>query len=180
MRSTRIRAALLVLAASFACGCLLHGQQTVNNASIEGSIADATGAALAGARIVAHNQVTGIDTPIVASATGRFHLLYLAPGAYKITASADTFGSRTQPIELNAGETLRLSITLLPEATSASVTTQATFATAINTSTQIASTISPAETNQLPFVSRNFLDLALLAPGVSATNTAATQLFAET
>jgi len=180
MRSTRIRAALLVLAASFGCICLLHAQQTVNNASIEGSIADATGAALAGARIVAHNQVTGIDTPIVASATGRFRLPYLAPGAYKITASAATFGSRTQPIELNAGETLRLSIILLPEATSASVTTQATFATAINTSTQIASTISPAETNQLPFVSRNFLDLALLAPGVSATNTASTQLFAET
>lgn len=180
MRSTRIRAALLALVASVACCCLLHAQQTVNNASIEGSAIDPTGAALAGARIVAHNNTTGIDTAILASATGRFHLPYLAPGGYRITASAPTFASRTQPIELNAGEALRLSIMLLPEGASASVTTQATYATAINTSTEIASTISPAETDQLPFVSRNFLDLALLAPGVSSTNTAATQLFAET
>ena len=180
MQSARIRAALLAFAASFACGCPLHAQQTVNNASIEGSVADSTGAAVTGAHIVAHNDKTGIDTAIPASATGRFHLPYLVPGNYKIAVSAATFASRTQPLELSAGETVRLSITLLPEAASASVTTQATYATAINTSTQIASTISPAETEQLPFVSRNFLDLALLAPGVSATNTAATQLFAET
>ncbi len=180
MRSTGIRGALFGFAASFACGCMLHAQQTVNNASIEGFIADPTGAALAGARVVAHNAATGMDSAVLASGTGRFHLPYLAPGAYKITASAATFASRTQPIELNAGETLRLSITLPPEAASASVTTQASYATAINTSTQIASTISPTETSQLPYVSRNFLDLALLAPGVSATNTAATQLFAET
>jgi hypothetical protein len=180
MQSTRIRAALLAFAASFACSCLLHAQQTVNNASVEGFVADPTGAALAGARIVAHNAITGIDSAVLASGTGRFHLPYLAPGAYKITASAATFASRTQPIELNAGEVLRLSITLPPEAASISVTAQASYATAINTSTQIASTISPTETSQLPYVSRNFLDLALLAPGVSATNTAATQLFAET
>jgi hypothetical protein len=180
MRSTTIRVALLAFAASIASGHLLPAQQTVNNASIEGSVADSTGAALAGARIVAHNDTTGIDTGIFASATGRFHLPYLVPGNYRITVSAVTFASRTQPIELSAGETLRLSVTLLPEAASTSVTTQTTYATAINTSTQIASTITPAETDQLPFVSRNFLDLALLAPGVSETNTAATQLFAET
>src|SRR5579864_7422983 len=108
MRSTRTWAALFALVASLACGCLLHAQQTVNNASIEGSVADPTGAALAGAHIVARNDTTGIDTAILASATGRFRIPYLVPGDYKITVSALTFASRTQPIELNAGETLRL------------------------------------------------------------------------
>lgn len=180
MRSTRIRATLLAFAASFACGCLLLAQQTVNNASIEGSIVDSSGAAISGARIIAHDDTTGIETTLATTTTGRFRFPYLVPGNYKLTISAASFANHTQSIELNAGEAQRLSVTLLPEATSASVTTQATYATAINTSTQIASTISPAETAQLPFVSRNFLDLALLAPGVSATNTAATQLFAET
>ena len=46
--------------------------------------------------------------------------------------------------------------------------------------TQIATTISQNEVRDLLLNGRNFLDLALFAPGVSPTNTAANQLFAET
>ena len=45
---------------------------------------------------------------------------------------------------------------------------------------QIAGTISQAEVRNLPMNGRNFLDLALLVPGVSPTNVGSTQLFAET
>lgn len=45
---------------------------------------------------------------------------------------------------------------------------------------QIAGTIPQEEMRSLPMNGRNFLDLALLVPGVSPTNTASTQLFAET
>ena len=45
---------------------------------------------------------------------------------------------------------------------------------------QIAGTISQAEVRTLPMNGRNFLDLALLVPGVSPTNVGSTQLFAET
>ena len=46
--------------------------------------------------------------------------------------------------------------------------------------TQIAGTVSQTEIGALPLNGRNFLDLALLVPGVSPTNTASNQLFAET
>ena len=46
--------------------------------------------------------------------------------------------------------------------------------------TQIAGTIGQIEVNSLPLNGRSFLDLALLIPGVSPTNTASTQLFPET
>ena len=45
---------------------------------------------------------------------------------------------------------------------------------------QIAGTVSQSEVRNLPLNGRNFLDLALLVPGVSPTNIASTQLFAET
>ena len=45
---------------------------------------------------------------------------------------------------------------------------------------QIAGTVSEAEVRSLPLNGRNFLDLALLVPGVSPTNVASTQLFPET
>src|SRR6185295_1660598 len=46
--------------------------------------------------------------------------------------------------------------------------------------TQVTETIRPGEINELPLNGRNFLDLALLIPGVSATNTGSNQRFAET
>ena len=45
---------------------------------------------------------------------------------------------------------------------------------------QIAGTVSQTEVANLPLNGRNFLDLALLVPGVSPTNVGGTQLFAET
>ena len=45
---------------------------------------------------------------------------------------------------------------------------------------QIAGTVSQTEVRNLPLNGRNFLDLALLVPGVSPTNVGGTQLFAET
>src|SRR6185436_14743521 len=45
---------------------------------------------------------------------------------------------------------------------------------------QIAGTLQQQEIKNLPMNGRNFLDLALLVPGVSPTNIGSTQLFAET
>ena len=64
------------------------------------------------------------------------------------------------------------------EATAVDVTAQATVLEAVRS--QIAGTISQAEVRNLPMNGRNFLDLALLVPGVSPTNVGSTQLFAET
>jgi len=46
--------------------------------------------------------------------------------------------------------------------------------------TQVTETVRPAEINSLPLNGRNYLDLALLVPGVSPTNTGSNQRFAET
>src|SRR6202008_4000519 len=45
---------------------------------------------------------------------------------------------------------------------------------------QIAATVPETEVRSLPMNGRNFLELALLVPGVSPTNVASTQLFPET
>jgi outer membrane receptor protein involved in Fe transport len=173
------RLVLAAVLAGIALPLHLPAQQTVNNASLEGRLADPTGAVLVGARVLAHNEATGIDTRTGTGRDGLFRLPYLAPGSYKLTLSASSFADRTQTVELTPGANLHLNLVLRPPSASATVSTD-TISTAIDTSTQIAATILPAETEQLPYLSRNFLDLALLAPGVSATSTGSTQLFAET
>ena len=62
--------------------------------------------------------------------------------------------------------------------TSVTVTGEATVLEAARS--QIAGTVSEAEVRSLPMNGRNFLELALLVPGVSPTNIASTQLFPET
>ena len=73
---------------------------------------------------------------------------------------------------------LPLTLTVGGVDTSLTVTGQATVLEAARS--QIAGTIEQREVQNLPMNGRNFLDLALLIPGVSPTNTASTQLFAET
>ena len=62
--------------------------------------------------------------------------------------------------------------------TNVTVTADATVLEAARS--QIAATVSEAEVRSLPMNGRNFLELALLVPGVSPTNVASTQLFPET
>ena len=61
---------------------------------------------------------------------------------------------------------------------SVTVTGEATVLEAARS--QIAGTVPQSEVQSLPMNGRNFLDLALLIPGVSPTNVGSTQLFAET
>ena len=60
--------------------------------------------------------------------------------------------------------------------TNVTVTGEATVLEAARS--QIAGTVSQTEVENLPLNGRNFLDLALLVPGVSPTNVGSTQLFA--
>src|SRR6185436_12148776 len=82
---------------------------------------------------------------------------------------------------LTVGSAFELPIVLSvgPIESSVTVTTDAPVLEAARS--QVAGTISQTEVRNLPLNGRNFLDLALLIPGVSPTNVGGgTQLFAET
>src|SRR5204863_233180 len=73
-------------------------------------------------------------------------------------------------LTVSVGAAFDLPITLEPAAQKESVTVAAD-ATVIDTSrTQVASTVDQSEVRTLPLLGRNFLDIALLVPGVSRTN----------
>ena len=79
---------------------------------------------------------------------------------------------------MGAAFELPVSLTVGGVDTSVTVTGQATVLEAARS--QIAGTVSQAEVRNLPLNGRNFLELALLIPGVSPTNVGSTQLFPET
>ena len=165
--------------------CLLLGanafaQQTVNNASLSGRVTDPSGAVVLHAEVVARQTATGIVRTLATGGEGRFRFPYLPVGGYEVTVHQPGFAPATRKVELTVGADLDLPVTLALEGSQSTVTVDTASILLEANRSEVATTITPEEVQNLPLLGRNFLDLALLVPGVSPTNTASTQLFAET
>ena len=90
------------------------------------------------------------------------------------------FKEHARTLVLSAGSAFEVAIALEVAGLDTAVTVVADIETLETARSQIAGTIPQAEVQNVPMNGRNFLDLALLIPGVSPTNTNSTQLFAET
>ncbi len=90
------------------------------------------------------------------------------------------FQEATRDLALTAGAAFELPVTLTVSGVDAQVNVSGTAPVLDAARSQIAATVSEPEIRSLPMNGRNFLELALLVPGVSPTNVASTQLFPET
>ena len=154
-------------------------QETINNASLTGRVVDSSGAVVANATVTVRAVATDVATTASTDGAGRFHFAYLQVGQYEVVCHNVGFSDAKRSITLTIGAAFDLPITLTV-GTTQSVAVSAAAPVLETDRSQIADTISQNEVANLPFNGRNFLDLALLVPGVSPTNTAANQLFAET
>jgi hypothetical protein len=83
-------------------------------------------------------------------------------------------------LTVSIGQALDLPVKLEVAGVSAQVNIGSDVPIVETVRTQITETIRPNEINELPLNGRNYLDLALLIPGVAPTNTGSNQRFAET
>jgi len=101
-------------------------------------------------------------------------------GPYELRAKLQGFKDNARTLVLSASSAFDIPITLEVAGIETAVTVVADSQVLETARSQIAGTVPQAEVQNLPMNGRNFLDLALLVPGVSPTNTNSTQLFAET
>src|SRR5579883_1164033 len=158
----------------------LCAQETINNASLSGRVVDPAGAAVSHALVSARQLETNVASTTETDADGRFRFPYLRVGTYEVKVHDDGFVDSTRQVTLTIGSSFDLPFRLSIASANTAIVVEADGAPVEVTRTQIAGTITPTEIHSLPLNGRNFLDLALLLPGVSPTNTASTQLFAET
>jgi hypothetical protein len=175
VRSFRVLALVLLLAAGF-----IRAQETINFASLSGRIIDATGAVVEGAQVTVENTDTNVSNTAETGREGRFRFPYLQVGPYKITVSKQGFSLAARSATLTVGSAFDLTIPLEVGAEETTVQVSGESPILETDRSQIAGTISQTEVNSLPLNGRSFLDLTLLLPGVSSTNTSSTQLFSET
>ena len=177
--STGIRIVLLAVCAA-ASAQRASGQETINYASISGRVTDPSGGVVAGAQVIARQTDTNLIGETTSDGAGRFRFPYLKVGPYAITVRQAGFADATRQLTLTVGAAFEVPVSLTVGALATDVTVTAPAIVLEGARSQIAGTISQAEVRNLPLNGRNFLDLALLVPGVSPPNVGGTQLFAET
>ncbi len=176
----RLISTSLLLLFLFTSAPLLQGQQTINNASLSGRVTDPAGALVQHALVTAKQATTNIVRSTSTDTEGRFRFPYLPVGAYEIDIEQTGFAISTRSVTLTIGADLHLPIVLEVAGTQTSVSVSGVAPVLEMNRSEVTETISPEEIQNLSLLGRNFLDLALLVPGVSPTNTGSTQLFAET
>jgi hypothetical protein len=169
-------AALLV----FIFSGLGAAQQNVTSATLSGRIEDERGSVVSGVTVTATHLETNQQLTTTSDVEGRYRFPYLRTGAYDLKVEAQGFDPLTRQLTVLVGQALDMPIKLDVAGVSAQVNIGTDTPVVETVRTQITETIRPREIHELPLNGRNYLDLALLVPGVSPTNTGSNQRFAET
>jgi hypothetical protein len=171
---------MLALAFVLCGGWRAAAQQAVTSATLSGRVEDTNGAAVGGAAVTATSLDTNQKQTVTSDEEGRYRFAYLPVGAYRIMVESKGFATYTKHLTLTVGQALDLSVKLSVAGVAESVDVVTDVLAIEAARTQVAETIRPREVDDLPLNGRNYLDLALLVPGVSRTNVGSVQRFAET
>ncbi len=88
-----------------------------------GTISDPSGAVIAGATVKALNLATNVETPVETTSAGVYRMPYLAPGTYRLTASAPGFKTAVRDnVVLAVAQTLTVDFVMEVGAVSDQVT----------------------------------------------------------
>ena len=135
--------------------------------ALRGYVRSGGGAAVVDAQVVARHTATNQQRGTITSATGAYSLGGLRPGSYDISVRRIGFSPATRTVQVQVGQVLDVNFDVGQAATQlAGVEVVATTALAERKTSEVATNVTLAQINNLPSASRNFLDLAALAPGV--------------
>jgi len=139
--------------------------------SITGIVLDPDTKSIAGAEIIAVNDLTGVKYVTATNTDGIYSLPNLPPGPYRIQVSKVGFKAIIKPdIVLNVQDALSINFKLPIGASSVTVTVEG-GASSINTTDAAVSTVVDRQfAENLPLNGRSFQSLINLAPGVVVTS----------
>jgi Carboxypeptidase regulatory-like domain len=161
-----------IFAAALLC-VLVVGQafgQTAN-ATLGGSVSDATGALIPGVTVKAANTETGIVNTAVSNEAGVYQLSSLQPGVYMVTAELPGFQTQVvRSLKLEFSQQARLNFTLQVGAVSTSVDVNVPVDTLLASSSSVGTILPEYKVNVLPLANRDVLALTSTIPGVVQGN----------
>jgi hypothetical protein len=142
------------------------------NATVTGTVTDASAAVLPSVTVTATNNATGVVTTVITNEAGAYNLPSLLPGVYTISAELPGFQKQTYTnTQLGNAVTVRLNFTLQVASQAQSVEVTIAADTLIATSSSsVGDVLSETKIRDLPVVGNNVLDLISTMAGVRITN----------
>src|SRR2546428_8778047 len=160
-----------LLARAAAAACLffaLNGFAQVINATLSGTVTDATGALIPGVEITATQTETGVVSRALTNESGTYQFPSLQPGPYRVTASLAGFQSQIFQISLGTSQQIRQNFTLQVGAVAQAVEVSIAPDQLLTTlSASVGNALPQRQVADLPIVGRNVMDIATaIMPGV--------------
>ncbi len=128
-----------------------------------------SGAPQAAAKITATNLSTGAVVTVTADASGGYHMPGLPPGQYLI-AVASGGQETTELVDVGIGQDLQVNLDVASVSVRGAERIEVSAQRFENRTSEVATNVSQEQIRNLPQNTRNFLNFALLAPGVRITD----------
>jgi hypothetical protein len=153
------------------CGCIIItaaslAAQTADTA-ILGTVTDPAGAIIVGARVTATQPETGVSREAISNAEGLYEVRYLRPGQYIVEFRDAGFRTeRLTGIVLQINQQARFDVKLQVGDIVETVEVNSTAPLLQTESAVVGDVIAQQRIVNLPLNNRNFLQLAIMTPGV--------------
>src|SRR5438093_4280773 len=134
-------------------------------AVLSGTVTDSTGGVLPGVTVQAQQDATGNTFEAVTDARGSYRMP-VRIGTYKITTQLQGFNTATRlGVELLVGQTAVINLQMSPSGVAESLTVTGQSPLVDTTTSSLGGNIDQRQVTELPSNGRNWMSLALLAPG---------------
>ena len=143
----------------------MFAQTTIATGSVAGTVTDANGAVVSGARVTVTGS-TGQTIDVTSGANGTYSASLLIPGRYKVRVEAKGFKTAQLALTVQVGNAVNGSVKLDVGQESTVVDVRANEVQVNTEQATVQGVLTANQIENLPVNGRNFLDLAQLEPGV--------------
>lgn len=137
------------------------------NANVQGTVEDASGAAVKSAHMQLVNPNTGQILTATSDDSGNYRFVNIAPGKYQLIADASGFAKTTVDFTIETNQTLAVPVKLTVASTSTTVAVTGEPPVLDTAETRNQLTINQQAVESLPLPGRNMISLVTMAPGVT-------------
>jgi hypothetical protein len=157
--------AMLVVLVSGACAFAQGG-----NVTITGTVADPSGAMIAGAKVTVLQKSTSVAHAALTNASGQFNIPSLPPSTYSVTIEATGFKKYVQDVVMLADQIRDIDVRMQVGEMTQQVTVEESSVAVNTVSPELSQVIEQSRLVDIPLNGRNAADLTLTVPGAISAN----------